>query len=248
VPWAIWITNSFLQWGLLTLILWKNAWRQHAAFTTYIAFCSCKTTALIWIALFIPAKYFTINWTARIVTLPLLIAVLVQIFSAVFKPYSTLPKGTLLSFRLAFASVLAISVAAAVYYPGKAPGNLANTVLMLNRSASIIFSGAFAVTALFSSYFGIPWPRRTYGIGVGFLLFMSVDLFVSSVSLMYGYAMGVTLTKISMLSYSLALITWLIYFSKPDVPSPTLTLEQVKRLQNALNSKTSESESTPATL
>jgi hypothetical protein len=47
--WAIWLLNSLLQWVLLVMLLGKNRWRQHKAFAIYIAFCTCKTSLLIWV-------------------------------------------------------------------------------------------------------------------------------------------------------------------------------------------------------
>ena len=233
--WPIWIVNASLQWMLLVLILRKNCWQQHPAFTIYIAFCSCKTSLLIWVILFERHLYFSVNWGTRLVGLPLMIAVLVEVFAAVFRPYSTLPKGTLRWFRIAFALLILLTSAAAFFFPGPTPGSIINTVMVLNRSASIVFCGSFGVTALFSSYFGIPWQQRTYGTGVGFLLFMSVDLFVASLTPMYGHAVAVAVSNVSMLGYSLALITWLIYFFRPDIPFCTPTLEQLQRLQKALD-------------
>jgi hypothetical protein len=99
----------------------------------------------------------------------------------------------------------------------------------------LIFCGAFAFTALVSSYFGIPWQTRVFGIGVGFLLFTSVDIFVSSLNAGYGLTIVRSLNLISMLSFTLALITWLTYFSLPDVQSKKPTLEQMRRLQKALD-------------
>jgi hypothetical protein len=233
--WLIWAVNATLQWGLLALVFWKRGWRQHPAFSAYVTFSSCKTTGLILVMTFAERRYFIINWSARLVALPLLIAVLLEVFAAVFRPYSTLPKGTLRWFRIAFVSLVLLTTAAAVCFPGPTPRNLVNTVLLLNRCASIIFCGAFGFTALFSSYFGIPWQQRTYGIGVGFLLFMSVDLFTASLTTIYGFKTGMLIGNISMLSYTMALITWITYFAKADVPSRTPTLEQMRRLQKALD-------------
>lgn len=231
----IWTINALLQWGLLVLLLSNNRWRQHPAFAIYIAFISCKTSLLLWVVQFGRPLYFSINWGSRLVIFPLMVAVLIEVFAKVFRPYSTLPKGTLRWFRISFASLILLTAAIAFYFPGHAPGNTTNTIMLLNRSASIIFCGAFAFTALFSSYFGIPWQTRTYGVGVGFLLFMSVDLITSGLGTIYGYETLRALNIVAILAYSLALITWLIYFAKPDVPSRTPTLEQMKRLQKALD-------------
>jgi hypothetical protein len=231
----VWIVNALLQWGLLALVLRKGSWRRHPAFAIYISFCCCKTTLLMCVYRFAVSSYIPINWGARIIGFPLMIAVLVEIFVAVFRPFSTLPKGTVQWFRASFASLLLLTTALAVFFPGSSPGDGMNTVMVLNRSASIIFCGAFCFTAVFSSYFGIPWQTRTYGIGVGFLLFMSVDLFISSLVATYGVALYDSLNTIAMLSYSLALITWLVHFAKPDIVGNTPTLEQLRRLQKALD-------------
>jgi hypothetical protein len=243
VFWPIWIVNAILQWALLARILLGDRWRQHPAFAIYIAFCCCKTTLLIGVMLFFRSQYFALNWASRLVGLPLLIAVLVEVFAAVFRPYSTLPEGTFRLFRIAFSFLVLLTTIAAIFFPGPAPGNLANTVFVANRSLSVIFVGCFGFTALFSSYFGIPWQHRTYGIGVGFLLFMSVDLFISSVAAVYGMAIAVALRAPSMLAFSLALITWLVYFFRPDIPSRPPTLEQLKRLQKALDYPAQKAES-----
>lgn len=241
--WMIWVVNALLQWGLFILVLRKSNWRQHPAFAAYIGFCSCKTSLLLGVALLERPMYVSVNWGTRLVSVPLMIAVLVEVFAAVFRPYSTLPKGTLRWFRTVFAALILITAAAALCFPGHTPGNWMNTVMVLNRSASIIFCGAFGFTALFSSYFGIPWNHRTYGIGVGFLLFMAVDIFIASLGTTYGHAILFALNAIGMLGYSLALITWIIYFAMPDVPSRTPTLEQLKRLQKALDYTAEKAES-----
>ncbi len=243
LAWSIWVVNALLQWALLIVVLQKNNWHHHPAFTAYIAFCSCKTSLLMWVRLFEQPLYFSVNWGTRLVSLPLMIAVLVEVFAAVFRPYSTLPKGTVRWFRGVFSALILLTAGVALCFPGPAPGDWMNTVRVLNRSASIIFCGAFGFTALFSSYFGIPWRHRTYGIGVGFLLFMSVDIFTSSLSATYGYAISVALNAVIMLGYSLALITWIIYFAIPDTPSLVPTLEQLKRLQKALDYTAERAES-----
>jgi hypothetical protein len=233
--WAIWILNALLQWGLLALVLRKDRWRQHPAFAIYVAFCAIKTSLLIWVTFVERPWYVSINWGTRLIGLPLMVAVLIEIFAAVFRPYSTLPKGTLRRFRIALGLLVLMTTAVALCFPGPTPGNTMNTVFLLNRSASIIFCGAFGFTALVSAYFGIPWQPRTYGIGVGFLLFMAVDLFTSSLSAMYGLQVHDALRIVSMLGYTLGLVTWVTYFTQADSPSRTPTLEQMRRLQKALD-------------
>lgn len=232
---AIWMLNSLLQWVLVAAVLRKNRWRQHLAFAIYIAFCACKTNLLMWLGLYRPSSYLYVNWGLRAVSLPLMIAVLIEVFAKVFQPYSTLPKGTLRWFKIALGVLVLLTACAAHYFPGSTPGNIVNAISVANRSVSIIFCGAFAFTALVSAYYGIPWQTRTYGIATGFLLFTSVDLFAASLMAAYGTLAASALGTVSMLGYSLALITWITYFAVPDVKVDTPTLEQVRRLQRALD-------------
>jgi hypothetical protein len=175
-------------------------------------------------------------------------AVFVEVFTAVFHPYSTLPKGTLRWFRIAFGFLLVLGAVAVLYFPSAGPKDFTNTVIVLNRSASIIFSGAFGFTALASFYFGIPWQQRTYGIGTGFLLFMAVDLFAASLSAHYGPNVADALSTVTMLGYSLAVITWLLYFAKPEAPGRALSMEQLRDFQEALDYPTRKVESFRKTL
>jgi hypothetical protein len=76
---------------------------------------------------------------------------------------------------------------------------------------------------------------------------MTVDLFTSSLVTMYGHSIEAALYCIYMLSYTLALITWITYFAKADIPSRTPTLEQMRRLQKALDYSAKKVESFPGT-
>lgn len=243
LTWAIWTLNALLQWVLVAVVFGRNRWREHAAFAVYIAYCACKTSLLMWLNIYHRASYLYVNWGMRLVSLPLMIAVLLEVFAKVFRPYSTLPKGAMLKFKIAFGVLVLLTACAAFYFPGAEHRSLWSAVLLANRSASIIFCGAFAFTAIASYYFGIPWQTRTYGIGAGFLLFMSVDLFTSSLMTAYGIMTVKSLSTVSMMSYGLALITWLTYFMKPDVALNTPTLEEMKRLRMALDCSSNEVES-----
>ncbi len=234
--WVVWILNGLFQWSLLGLVLWRKGWQRHFAFTVYIAFCAFKTTFLICLDQSPYYKlYFQVNWGFRLVALPILVAVLLEVFASVFRPYSTLPKGTLRWFRGAIISLILLTTIAAVIFPGRSPKELANFVFLLNRSVAVIFCGVFSLTALMSSYFGIPWQTRTYGIGVGYLLFMAVDLCTSALMTIYGFQVSWVVRVVSMMSFTLALTTWIIYFCIPDTPSRKPTLEQARRLQKALD-------------
>ena len=242
--WIVWLLNCLLQWVLVALIVRDKTWKKLPAFALYVSFCCLKTSILIVVMLLVRSAYITINWGTRLIGLPLMIAVLIEVFAAVFRPYSTLPKGTLRWFRIAFTCLIVVTATVSFWFPVSVPGNRVGTLLlMLNRSTSIIFCGAFVFTAISSAYFGIPWRTRIYGIGAGFLLFISVDLFASSLMAINDIAVAQVLNVVTMLSFTLALITWIIYFCKEDVSVTVPSLEQLRRLQKSLEYATERMES-----
>jgi hypothetical protein len=232
-----------LQWALLALVLWRKGWQRHLFFVVFVGFSAMKTGLLFWIVEAAVKHYFKVNWTAQLIMVPLLVAVLIEVFASVFRPYSTLPKGTLRWFWGTLIAMIVMAAAAAFFFPGASPHKLLNVVFLMNRSISIIFCGAFSLTALMSGYFGIPWQTRTYGIGVGFLLFMAVGLFTAGLASIYGSSVSMIVQIVDMLAFSLGLITWIIYFCIPDTPTQKPTLEQARRLQKALDSTQKKMES-----
>jgi uncharacterized membrane protein YciS (DUF1049 family) len=77
---------------------------------------------------------------------------------------------------------------------------------------------------------------------------MAVDLFTDSLVVMYGYSLASVLSVVLILGYTLALITWTTYFARADIPSRTPTLEQLRRLQKALDYTANKAESFRETL
>ncbi|MFB3916075.1 MAG: hypothetical protein ACE14M_05065 [Terriglobales bacterium] len=232
---TVWIVNAVLQTAVLALVLWKRAWRQHPAFTFYIAYSCLQTPVLMWASLAGWPVYVRAAVIGRLIELPIMIAVLLEVSAAVFKPYSTLPKGALRWFMGSLGAVVAITLALAVLYPAATSNESLRIVLVVNRSAALVFCGAFGFIALFSSYFGIPWHYRTYGIGLGFLLFLLVDIVAASVAVMYP-TMNEILLVVPMLAFTLAASTWLVYFAKPQTSRAAPTWEQLWQLREIVRS------------
>lgn len=226
----VWVVNAILQTGVLALVLWKRAWRQHPAFTVYIAYSCLQTPMLMWVSLMARPIYFRVDSVGRLIELPIMVAVLLEVSAAVFKPYSSLPRGALRWFMGCLGAVVLITLVLALFCPGASSNYWLNIIKVINRSAALVFCGAFGFIALFSSYFGIPWHYRTYGIGLGFLLFLSVDIVAASIAVMYP-AMNDVLLLVPMIAFSMAACTWLVYFAKPQTARVAPTWEQLYQLR-----------------
>jgi hypothetical protein len=190
---------------------------------------------MMWVLLLAPAKYPHINWVGTMIEFPIMVAVLLEVFASVFKPYSTLPKGTVKWFLISLGLIVLVTFGLAVGCPAAAAEKWVKVVRVLDRSAAILFCGGFAFTALFSSYFGIPWHRRIYGIGLGFLVYLVVDMCATTLAAMFGGAAGHFLPMAHMLGYSLTVILWLIHFAVPCKPRVRPTREEVWSLLKAVN-------------
>jgi hypothetical protein len=97
-----------------------------------------------------------------------------------------------------------------------------------------VLCGIFGFIALFSSYFGIPWRHRAYGIGLGFLFYLSVDVAFTTIVAQYGQAAFSAIRWLDMVAFMLACVIWILYFAMSEAARPVPSLEQLHRIHAAL--------------
>ena len=175
---------------LTLLLLWRRAWRENAAFTSFMAFCVLRSSLLLYanFALKGSSAYFFLRLGAYPVQFVLLIAVVFEVVQIIFRPYEALPRGTLGNFALATLTVAIFSVMFTVRFPGTQQSEWIMLFRAVDQGFSWALWGIFAILTLFSSCLGIPWNHRVYGIVVGFFFYLSVDVAVVTMTAQFGLA------------------------------------------------------------
>src|SRR5208282_3307903 len=108
---------------LMLLLLWRRAWEENAAFTSFIVFCVLRSSLLFYAFLALKGTngYLLLRWGAYAIQFVLLIAVVLEVVQIIFRPYEALPRGTLGNFVLATLTVAVFSVMFTVRFPGTRP-------------------------------------------------------------------------------------------------------------------------------
>ena len=235
---TLWVLVMAAQGSLMLLLFWRRAWRDNAAFTSFIAFCVLRSSLLLYV--YLAGKgttaYVLLRSGAYVVQFVILIAVVLEVVKILFRPYEALPRGTLGNFALAALSVASLAVMFTVRFPGAHPSEWLMILREIDQAFSWALWGIFAIFAMFSTCLGIPWNHRVYGIVVGFFFYLSVDVAVITITSQLGLPISRSyIWPLDMLAFLGACSVWLYSFAHEEVPRSVATMEQVNRISAVLS-------------
>jgi hypothetical protein len=234
---ALWAVVVVVECSLTVVLFWRRAWRENAAFTSFMVFCVLRSSLLLYayFALKSSSAYFLLKLGAYPVQFVLLIAVVLEVVQIIFRPYEALPRGTLGNFVLATLTVAIFSAMFTVRFPGTHPSEWIMLYRAIDQAFSWALWGIFAIFALFSACLGIPWNHRVYGIVVGFFFYLSVDVVVVTMTAQLGLRINSYIWPLDMLSFVVACSVWTYCFAHAEVPRSLPTMEEVRRISAMLS-------------
>lgn len=234
----LWALVVAAEGSLMLLLLWRKAWHDNGAFTSFITFCVMRSFLLFYIqraSMNPTAQYLALRWGLYAVQLVLLIAVVLEVVKIIFRPYEALPRGTLGNFVLATLTVAALAVMFTVRFPGAHPSEWLMLLRAVDQGLTWALWGIFAMFVAFSACLGIPWNHRVYGIVVGFFFYLSVDVAVATMTVQFGLWGNNYIWLLDMVAFMGACSVWTYSFAHAEVPRSLPTMEQVRRLSAVLS-------------
>lgn len=231
---CLWIAVMFAEGSLLALLLARRAYRDYPAFTTFVSFCVARSLLLFCVSHDSPSLYQPVKWIAYIPQLAILIAVVLEVLYRLFHPFDTLPRKTMSHFVQATAIVAVVAITFAVFHPGAQPTAWMTFARAMDQVVSWVLCSVFVFVALFASYFGIPWRHRVYGVGLGFLLYLAVDVAVTTAMTQLRLAPWNPVWLLDMVAFLAACLIWMNYFRKAEVPRSVPSSEQIKQIRAIL--------------
>lgn len=234
---ALWLIAVAAECSLMLVLVWRRAWRENAAFTSFVAFCVLRSSLLLcaYFVLKSSSIYLFLRWGAYPVQFVLLIAVVFEVVQIIFRPYEALPRGTLGNFVLATLTVVIFSAMFTVRFPGTQPAEWMMLFRAIDQGLSWALWGIFAIFALFSSCLGIPWNHRAYGIVVGFFFYLSVDVAVVTMTSQFGLRVNNYSWPLDMVAFMVSCSVWTYCFAHAEVPRRLPTMEEVRRISAVLS-------------
>jgi hypothetical protein len=183
----------WLMGVLLPLIVALRIWQigltsEHKALIRYCSACFLVLLfegAIFQFAsrAFIDSYYCYVYWALSIMTDACALAVMLEIFREIFKPYDALRQlGTVL-FRWILGILVVVSVVTALSAGDeKVVDVISKSMLMFDRGLEILQCGVVLFLLLTYKFLGISFRHRVFGIAIGFGLYASVDLMALSVA------------------------------------------------------------------
>jgi hypothetical protein len=160
-----------------------------------------------------PKTYFVAYWLGELVDIPLVIAVLYQLYSRLLRGFQGLQRLQDLLFRWSAAICVLVAVTTAAATPGTDNDRLMAAVLSLDLSAAVLKAGLIVFLFLMSSALSLRWTRYAFGILVGMGLYNAVALVTVAARAQFGgFAAVPYYGLIKLGAYNCAIVIWLLYF------------------------------------
>lgn len=156
-------------------------------------------------------------WFVALVTDCLALAVTLEIFRDIFKPYEALKQlGTVL-FRWILAVLVVVSLVSALATGSMRVNDIiASVSLMFDRGLQILQCGIVLFLLFTNKYLGLSFRHRVFGIAAGFGVYASVSLMVLTLASWVPNAMVQPLGALMNVSGVTMLVIWMVYFYLPQ--------------------------------
>jgi hypothetical protein len=154
--------------------------------------------------------YFYTYWTFQLLDIFLTIAVVQEIYSYIFRPYSGFHALGRALFRWAAFMLLIGCVVAAAASPGNDSERVMAGLLVLSRSADMLIGGLLLLLFTICGVFAIPWKKYVFGFAVGLALLSSISLIVFAIRTHVGEVAHRFLSISVQLSYNIAAVIWVV--------------------------------------
>jgi hypothetical protein len=233
---AVWLAVIGVETALCVLLSVRRAIQEYPAFFAFVLFSTSRSLLLLSMNFWHAPLYKTVQWLIYVPQLAILFAVVLEVLNRVFHPFETLPRNTVGHFIGAIATISLFAVTFAILHPGAQPTAWATFATAADQAVSWILCAVFMLVALFSSYFGIPWRHRVYGIALGFLVFLTTDVFVTTAITQLRLPPLSLVRLLDMIAFLSSCVIWGYYFLAREVAGVAPETKQVEELARLVRS------------
>jgi hypothetical protein len=234
------LLNFILWWGelplqavLLYVLVRKQSFRTFPWFFAYTLFA-----VIAGIVRFLVrnhhAFYLGVYWTTEAVYPLLGVAVMYEVFRSVFRNFSRLWWFPPL-FPLAAVLCLALTISRSLSVPSGLQDGAVGWIVGAELGVRLLQVAMFALLVTLVLLFGMRWRQQAFGICAGYGLFATVSLITTTKFYEFGTRFKYLWGLVSIITYSIAVLIWLWYFSVPgktELPraeDPPLSAQEMGR-------------------
>jgi hypothetical protein len=214
------LLNFILWWGelplqaiLLYVLVRKKAFRTFPWFFAYTLFAVAAGTGRFLVRDHHFA-YFWVYWITQAISSGLGIAVMYEVFQKIFRNFSRLWWFPPI-FPLTAILCLALTIFRSVTVPSGLEGGAIAWIVGTELGLRLLQVAMFALLVTMVLLFGLRWRQQAFGICAGYGLHASVALLTTTKFYEFGTRFKYLWGVVSIITYSIAVLIWLWYFSVP---------------------------------
>jgi hypothetical protein len=220
----LWLVQPMLKIAILVAMFRRKLHVRYPLFFSYVAY-TILVTALLYAVHGSYRAYFYAYWSTDAVAEMLILGVVYELFTAMFRQHHALRDFGSMLFR--WAVVMVAMMAGLLLFSGINPtkNSVVNSIMNLDRSVGVMQCGMLLFLVLFSPYLKISWRHQIYGIAAGFGLNAMVRMLLLS-HWIHGIFGAANLNVLAMAAYDWTLVIWLVYAAMrvPDEIVPNMLL------------------------
>lgn len=237
LSYALWIGPAVLQAALAAIMVRRKLHKEFPAFFLYTTYQVASFSVLFLVYQFFWANYFYVFWACGAIGISLGFAVILEVFSRAFQPYSSLRDLGRVLFRWVALFLVLVAIVLALAAPGNDANRIVAGVLALERSMRVMQCGLVLFLVLFLPHLGLSWKHNLVGIGLGFGLYASVQLIMVTLRAQGGAVLlsDGALSLINSAAYGGTVVLWTVYLLLPEpARRPVLAESKSERWDHAL--------------
>jgi hypothetical protein len=215
VIYNIWLFGTALEVLLVGVLLIRKTWMKFPLFTTYASF-NLLVTALAYAVSKNGLLYFYFYWISEAIAIILGLAVVYEIFKALFSQHEALRKIARLVFSGAIVFLVLLGTVVAVSQPSVEKASISRVVMIAAEAARIVEIGLLMFLFLFSTAFGLHWRAHVFGVALGLGVFVAVDLVNVTLRSYFGTGAANVLNLARTSAFCLSLLMWTAYLFVPE--------------------------------
>ncbi len=214
----LWWGELPLQAVLLYVLVRKQVFRTFPWFFAYTLFAVAAGLSRFLVRNH-DSIYSAVYWSSQAASSLLGIAVMYEVFRNVFRNFSRLWWFPPL-FPLAVLLSLGLTISRSFSVPSGLRGGIAAWIVGTELGLRLLQVAMFALLVTMVLLFGLRWRQQAFGICAGYGLHATVALLTTAKFYEFGTRFKYLWGVVSIITYSIAVLIWLWYFSVPPKAEP----------------------------
>jgi hypothetical protein len=159
--------------------------------------------------------YFYTYWICEAISTMLGLAVVYEIFRAIFSSHLALRKLASTVFAVAIVLLIVLGIIV-MYVQPQAQTNIGSPIMVVAEAIRFVQVGLLMLLFVFSTAFGLHWRAHVFGIALGLGIFASVDLVNVTLRSYFGNGAADFLNMARVGALCLSLLMWVAYLYVPE--------------------------------